>query len=768
MSGNHEVFQQLMSQGHSAAWDQVWERAEAFYRQALMEVPNHPQALTSLALVLFETQRFDEALEYYLRAVRASPEDPIPLEKVAQLYERLGKLQNAIQVSLKAAELHLKNRDVNSAIQNWVRITSLDPENLQAHGRLAVVYERLGNKERAFVEYLACASLLQAAGSMERAMRAVNQALLVSPNHPAGIAALAMLRDFKPLPRPNRPRGGTAPLRMSQVRQFETPKTEPDEDPVTQAARRALTFLADLLFDLAEDTEAGTSGKRSLQSILQGRGLRGQYDRSRITLHLGQVVDLQTRGQFEQAAAELEKAVDAGLDHPAVAFDLGFLYAQQGRIETALRHLQTACRVPGFALGAFLLMGDLQLKQRRIKDAAISFLEALKLADAQVVDPMRADDLRQLYDPLVEDQRHVSDQNVQLSLCQNIQGLLMQANWRESVERARQQLPVRDSSGPPVPLAEVLTQTRSSLVIESLSLISELSSRGQFRSAMEEAFYALHHAPAYLPLHTQIAELLLKQGETRQAADKFNVIARAYTTRGEFPRAVSTYRRLIALAPTDLNARSRLIDLLNANGKVDEALHEYINLADIYYSLADLEMVRKTYTEALRLAQGADRSWRQRILHRMADLDMQSLDWRQAARVYEQIRTLEPEDEKARFELIGLHFRLGREAMGLSELDNYLSHLVHAQRSDAAIAFTERLFGEHPDRLLVRRRLADLYRQSGQIEKAVAQLDAVGEAMLESGDRIGAMQVIETIVSLDPPNKPDYVALLEQLRGASG
>lgn len=771
MSGNQELFHQLMSQGHSAAWDQQWNKAEAYYRQALVEIPDHPQALTSLALALFELQNFSEALDYYLRAVRVAPDDPVPLEKAAQLHERLGNLQNAVQASLQVAELHLKNRDVNAAIQNWTRVISLDPENLQAHSRMAVVQERLGHKELAVAEYLAVASLLQAGGNTERAVRAVNQALQVSPNNAAAINALAMLRDFKQLPRPSRPRGGTAPLRMSQVRQLETPKdliTEPHEDPVSQASQRALTFLADLLFELADDSDAtSASGKRGLQSILQGRGTRGQFDRPRITLHLSQVVDLQTRGQFEQAAAELEKASDAGLEHPSVSFDLGFLYARSGRFETALRHLQAACRVPEFSLGAFILMGELQFNHNRIKDAAISYLEALKLADSQVVDPARADDLRQLYDPLVEDQRHNNDQNAQRALCQSIKDLLARPDWRESLQRAREQLPKRGGDSALVPLAEILTQARSSQVIESLSQIYELTNRGLIRSAMEEAFYALHHAPAYLPLHSQIAELLLKQGQTRQASDKLNVIARAYTSRGEYARAVDTYRRIVSLSPTDLNVRSRLIDQLLTNGRTEDALQEYISLADIYTSLADLDMVRKTYTEALRHAQNVDRSWRLRLLHRIADLDMQSLDWRQAIRVFEQIRTFEPDDEKARFELIGLQFRMGREPAGLSELDNFITHMTDSRRRDKAIAFTERVLAEHPDRLLVRRRLADLYRQMDRIQDAISQLDAVGDAMLESGDRIGAIQVIELILSMNPPNRSDYQALVDQLRSGT-
>ena len=126
-----------------------------------------------------------------------------------------------------------------------------------------------------------------------------------------------------------------------------------------------------------------------------------------------------------------------------------------------------------------------------------------------------------------------------------------------------------------------------------------------------------------------------------------SVVARAYGVRGEVGHAIKLLRRIIELAPTDMSARSRLIDLLLARGQVDDAITEYLELADIYYRLAELDMARKTYTTALRAIQQTDagRGWNVHILQRMADIDMQRLDWKQAVRVFEQIRTLRPDDQ---------------------------------------------------------------------------------------------------------------------------
>ena len=106
--------------------------------------------------------------------------------------------------------------------------------------------------------------------------------------------------------------------------------------------------------------------------------------------------------------------------------------------------------------------------------------------------------------------------------------------------------------------------------------------------------------------------------------------------------------------------------MLVARGQVDDAINEYLELAEIYYRLAELDMARKTYTTALRVVQqtNADRAWNVHLLQRMADIDMQRLDWKQALRVYEQIRTLRPDDQGARKQLLELYSAHGPGAAG--------------------------------------------------------------------------------------------------------
>jgi tetratricopeptide (TPR) repeat protein len=220
------------------------------------------------------------------------------------------------------------------------------------------------------------------------------------------------------------------------------------------------------------------------------------------------------------------------------------------------------------------------------------------------------------------------------------------------------------------------------------------------------------------------------------------------------------------LAPLELEPRIRLIEILTSMGRLEEALRQYMDFAEVYYNLADLEKARQTYEQALQLAQQSrvNPEWQARILYRIADINLQSLDWRQAVRIYEQIRALQPDDEKARLNLIDLSFRLGQESRALSEVDNYLAFLESKGLAEQCVRFLESLVGEYPSQVGLRRRLAEWYHKNGRKQDAIAQLDTIGEMLLQAGDVSGAMQVVEAILALGPDNASEYRQLLSQLR----
>jgi len=766
MPGRDDIFQKAMNDGHSAAWDQEWDNAAAAYRQALQEFPDHPKALNSLGLALYQLGNIEEALHIYMNVARLSPDDPVPMEKVAQLSERLGDLKTAVDAALRAGDLFLKQRDTEKALENWVRVTNLNPENAIAHSRLAQVHEKLGHLQQAATEYLAIASIIQRAGNTEKTKEMLNKAMSLVPNSLEVKQAETLFKTGQLLPKPLRGKGGTGPIRMAQVKQLQKPKTSSGLDPIAEARQKALTQLAELLFEYSDDSPAAQE-RKGLSAIMKGTGGLSlqQSEQTKVVLHLGLAIDAQTKGNEAQAAEEFEHALEAGFKHPSLYFALGLLRFKGERIESAQRFLQNSIKHTDYALATRLILGQLLVNKSRFNEASLEYLEALKLADSLTVTADKADEISQQYEPLIEAHENQKDETVLRKVCENVKGLLMRPDWREQLHKTRDQMPRQDGDMI-APLADVILQAQSSSVLESMNRINQLARIGSLRSAMDEAYYAIQYAPTYLPLHMLMGDLLVQENHEADAITKYSIVAHAYSVRGEVLQATKLLRRIIQLSPMDLGARNRLIDQLTARGQIDDAIREYLELAAIYNRLAELDMARKTYTTALRVVQqgNASRDWNAHILQRMADIDLQRLDWKQALRVYEQIRTITPDDDTARRQLVELNLRMAQNDKALNELENYIGYLESQNKNDIAIVFIEDMLKDHPDQLLLKRALAAQLHYGGRTNEAISILDILGENLMQSGNRQGALEVINQIVLMNPPNVEQYRRLLFQMQ----
>ena len=776
MTGNLDTFNEAMNTGYSAAWDQQWDQAAQAYQSALQEVPNNPKALINLGLALFELRRYDESLAIYKQALQVTPDDPIPTEKTALLSIRTGKNGEAAGYAMRAAELYIRRQEVEKAIENWVLVTQLEPNNVTARSYLAMVHEKLGHNAQAINEYLAAASLQQQAGDSKKAAEMVTRALKINPASPEARQAGNMLRNGLPLPKPLRSQGNTGNLRTDQVRPVETPRVEESGlDPISEANKTAVAHLAELLFNLSDDGEEIRQVRSgSLSAIVHGTDSSGSQEGKRpakpnALLHISQAIDYQTSGQEENAITELEKAHSTGLKDQAVFFNLGYLLSKNGKDEKALRYLQQSVKNANYTLAARLLMGKGKRTLERLPEAAVEYMEALRTADSLSVPPDQAAELQQAYEPYLEAISKAKKSAELERICNNIENLVNQPNWQTRILQAREQLP-EDADGIPLrPLVEVLVQVQNSQVINAITRVRELVRQNNHRAAMEEAFSALKEAPLYLPLHSLIGDILNQQGYTEDAITKYNTVAAAYGVRGEATQAVRFLKRVVKTSPMDLAARMRLIDQLTTQGLVDEAISEYLDLADIQYRLAELEQARSTYATALQLAREGTsrRAWSVKLLQRMADLDMQRLDWKQALQIYLQLRTLQPEDTTTRKDVIRLYFRLGKPREALEEMNNFLLFLRGAGREKDVIPFIEELVKEQAAQVPLHFTLADQYRQVGRFKDAERELNEVSRLLLDAGDRPGALHAIESIIAMNPTTREKYVPLLDKLKSES-
>jgi tetratricopeptide (TPR) repeat protein len=214
--------------------------------------------------------------------------------------------------------------------------------------------------------------------------------------------------------------------------------------------------------------------------------------------------------------------------------------------------------------------------------------------------------------------------------------------------------------------------------------------------------------------------------------------------------------------------RGKLIDLYIRHKEMDKAIEQYVALADTHYQLADLDTARDKYQEAMKHVPRAANAkrWAQQILHKIGDIDMQRIDWRRAIQDYEQIKSIAPDDERARLSLIELRFKTGDSARAVKELDELLVSYTSSGRGRQVIPVLEEQARNHPGEMALRMRLARAYHGSGMTAQAIEQLDALGELQLQAGLRKEAAATIRGIIALRPPNVAEYQQVLAQINAA--
>ncbi len=71
---------------------------------------------------------------------------------------------------------------------------------------------------------------------------------------------------------------------------------------------------------------------------------------------------------------------------------------------------------------------------------------------------------------------------------------------------------------------------------------------------------------------------------------------------------------------------------------------------------------------------------------------------------------------------------------------------------------------EIPNERFIVRQLISFYKDKGQVEQAISELDNLGDMLLEAGDKGAAVEVIQEIITMNPPNIEAYQKLLKQLQ----
>ncbi len=750
----------------NVAWEGDWEQAIEAYERALAEFPENIDALAGLGMAYASAGRAEDALDVYQRASELAPEDPVLMEQLGKVLEKVGREERACHTYLTCAKQY-SNQEQRShlAVACWENAARLNPNSVEAHASLLKHYQQQGQIRAAVDECLTLARIYQDQGRTDYGMRVCRHALKLSPRNPEALVLLDKLRYGEQPPKDaeeglpaletgQRP-SEDVELPDAETLEFTTsPADEAAEQkgsPVESTRRKALTDLAESVFE--EKEPAATKAER--------------LSKEAIDALISKAIDFQTRGDIEEAIAAYQKALEAGPERPAIHFNLGLLYQENLRFDDAIAQFERAVSHPDYKLGSHFALGECYRARGRINEAVEHFIEVLKIVDLATVEREHADDLINLYEHLTDGYLAKGDHDQALEFANSLVTFLNEQGWEDKVMLARQRLDTLTQEGPVVTLAEALTVPDSERILGSIAMSQEYVKRDMHYAAMEECYLALESAFSYLPIHRQLAEVSLAMGKVDEAVKKLVAIADTYEVRGTARQAAAMYRRALTLAPMDTAVRTKLINLLISHGEIDQALSNYLILADSFYHLAQMDQALEVYQEALRLVPRVDqeRDWTVRILHKIGDIAMQRVDWKRAISVYEEIRDLAPSDERACLTLMELYYRIDQPRKAVQELDDLLGSYEAEERSERVFAVLNDVVDKRPEAIPLRARLAQAHLDAGHKAEALDHLDKLGDLQLDAGRKVQARTTIQAIIALQPPNVDEYRMLLEHIGG---
>lgn len=287
---------------------------------------------------------------------------------------------------------------------------------------------------------------------------------------------------------------------------------------------------------------------------------------------------------------------------------------------------------------------------------------------------------------------------------------------------------------------------------------------GKLYAAGDLAYQAIELAPNYIPSHVQLAEIAVASGHNTEAVAKYDALGETALVRNDLPKAVSFYKQTLKIAPDDVKLRSKLINVLTQSGQLTEALAEYEGVGMGLEASGEIQKAADKYQEGLSIAEraGVVSDSVSQLRHRLGDAFVKLREWDKALEVFQEIQRTESDSDEVNYQLVELYLRLGQTRDAETELNRLLKR--YEERPQAARAILSQLAESFPDSVLIHRQLAKTYAELGDTHRAVETLDAVGERLLNASKTSDAIQVVQDIIALNPPQVEDYRRLLSELR----
>jgi tetratricopeptide (TPR) repeat protein len=302
--------------------------------------------------------------------------------------------------------------------------------------------------------------------------------------------------------------------------------------------------------------------------------------------------------------------------------------------------------------------------------------------------------------------------------------------------------------------------------------------QGKLPQAISEYQQILKNEPRDQVTLMTLGDLFVRQGETFQALEYFERLAKIFLNDGFTTKAIAIYKKVAKLAPEENRPLERLAELYVQQGVLSEARPIYLQLAEAQLKAgrqpqaavllrkmleAEPDNLRiQTRLAELHLSMGQQKEAIE-ILHNAMQRVLDRGDHGEANRLGDRILQINPGHQPTFLLKVRALTQEGRNADAANLLETLankdisdetttmlLDQYMEDGQTEKAVALAEKVFARDPRRFSVTHRVAAMLVESGELDRAETLVALIRNTMIDSGEHEILAQTISRLAELRP------------------
>ena len=714
---------------------------------------------------------------------------PLQIE-TAELYEKLGDIEQATAYFLRAIEIHDREENIDKCVPILERAIFLNPLRHDLSDALARIHERLGQIEEAIEVWLSLGDHHESQAERPAAVAIYTHLRTLDPREQEGRRRLARLHEA----------AGDAAQALEELRELAViAKLNADAEQETRYLQRILSLAPEdqpTLLALAEAWAAVGDDHQLFETLSKLERSYTAQSRWPEALEMLDRLKAMRPDEPELVLRSIELLIKTGRGAQAAqqGIELIQLYFNRHDDDRALDTLRRIAEIEPGNIERRIALARLLHANGREDGAQQEFfllasrlsgdedwagcLEVCEAGVAIFADDVRLRDLMGRTLHKLGRQAEAIGVQLQLAALYDERGDSPRAQRMYETILADQP----DHRGTLEAMVEwALRHEKFPLAIENLVRLAEshyLS--GHLVRAIDAMERIQTLDPSRMDLKARLAEIYFEAGDAVGARSTWLAAARGFVQRNEAESAIAIYERIVQTNADDIETMGALCQAYAAAGRPADQLRVALSLADIHRAahnpedaLVLLEMLAGQHPEEIgvwnRLAEIhvarkepalAARSYRRLFeIHRGA----RRLD--QARQCLEYALLQQPQDAEALEAMGDVCLGLGRRAEGLDYLARAAAALHSVGLEPYACELCQRILKLDPVNLPVRRLHAEALEAAGQSAAAVEEYIQAARGYAEAHENPAAIEILARILESEPARLDErelYAKLLQR------